>query len=87
MQQPKWKSSLVSWLIVFWSSKSCSSVNICPIFKNEMSKPKSEPYLSKTQEILKIKQKAFVLLLIKRRTFFGTPGRFHGIRVKDPVDM
>ena len=31
-------------------------------------------HLSETKEILKIEQKAFVLLLIKRRAFSGTPG-------------
>ena len=39
-----------------------------------MSESKFGFYLCKTKEILKIEQKAFVLLLIKRRTFFGTPG-------------
>ena len=67
----KRKSSLVSWLTAFWSSNSCSSVNICPIFNNEMSKFRFMSHQSETKEILKIEQKVFVLLLIKRRTFLG----------------
>ena len=62
---------MVSWLTAFRSSTCCNSINICSILKNEMSKSKFMSYLSETKEILKIEQKAFVLLLIKRRTFLG----------------
>ena len=41
--------------------------------KNKISRSKFGSPLSNTKYISEIKQKAFVLLLIKRRTFFGTP--------------
>ena len=44
-------------------------------------KPKIGYALFKTIEILKIKQKAFVLLLIKRPHFFETPGTCLGCDV------
>ena len=55
-------------------SDSSKSVDICPIFKNEMSKSMFMSHLTETKEIQNIEQKAFVLLLIKRRTFSGIPG-------------
>ena len=36
----------------------------------------SASYLSKTKNSSEIKQKAFVVLLIKRRVFSGTPGTY-----------
>ena len=44
------------------------------IEKNKIPKSKLGSRLPKTKGISEIEQKAFVLLLIKRRTLFGTPG-------------
>ena len=43
-------------------------------FNNLDLKCKLEYALSKIEKILKIKQKNFVLLLIKQQYFFGKPG-------------
>ena len=40
---------------------------------NNRSKSKLGPHVSKTQNISEIKQKVFVLLLIKHSTFLGAP--------------
>ena len=45
-------------------------------FKILVSKSKLGYAQSKIKEIIEIKQKTFVLLLIKRRYFFVTPGRY-----------
>ena len=55
--------------------------SISPLIFNELisillvSKSRLDCALFKIKEILEIRQKAFVLLLIKRRTFFGTAGK------------
>ena len=51
----------------------------------KISKSKLGSCLSKTKGISEIEQNAFVLLLIKRKTLFGTPGIcVQGITVKAP---
>ena len=50
-----------------------NSGNFHPNEKNKISKSKLGSPLSNTKDISEIKRKAFVLLLIKRRTFYGTP--------------
>ena len=60
------------------SFNSHNSVNVHPIEKNMVSKFKLGSRLFKAKSISEIEQKTFVLLLIKCRTFFGTPGRYIG---------
>ena len=63
------KDPLVSWLTALLSFNSHNSGNFHPNDKNEISESKSGSPLSNTRNISEIKQKAFVLLLIKRVTF------------------
>ena len=51
-----------------------------------ISKSKSGYALFKIEEILKIKQKKIVLLLIKRRYFFGTPSSLKNFRFHNEYD-
>ena len=53
----------------FLFCNSHNSDNFHSIEKNKISKSKLESCLSKTKSISEIEQEAFVLLLIKRRTF------------------
>ena len=55
--------------IVYLTQFSTDSNNL---LQSLVSKSKLRYAFSKTREILKIKQKTFVLFLIKRRHFFGT---------------
>ena len=64
-----------SGFMVEYSFVSHTSDNFHPNEKNKILKSKLESLLFNTRNILGIKQKAFVLSLIKCRTFFGTPGR------------
>ena len=66
------KDPLISWLSALLSSDSHNSANFHLNEKNKISKSKLGSFLSDTHNILEIKQKAFVLLLIKCRTYFGT---------------
>ena len=64
--------SLCEFLAETSSSSSASVVGMYRVFdQHKISKSKLGSPLSNTKYILEIKQKAFVLLLIKRRTFFG----------------
>ena len=69
----KSKDPLVSWLSAFLSFDSHNSGKFYSIEKNKISKSRSGFRLPKTKSISGIEQKAFVLLLIKRRTFSGHP--------------
>ena len=76
----KFKGPLVSWLSAFLSFNSHNSGNSHSIEKNKISQSKLGACLSRTKRISEIKQKAFVLLLIKGRTFTGTPGIFRELK-------
>ena len=68
MRKENLKGHLVSWLSALLSFNSHNSGNFHLNEKNEISKLGSP--LSNTRNICKIKQRAFVLLLIKHMTFF-----------------
>ena len=68
MRKENLKDPLVSWLSALLSFNSHNSGNFHLNEKNEISKLGSP--LSNTRNICKIKQRAFVLLLIKHMTFF-----------------
>ena len=77
MRKENLKDPLVSWLSALLSFNSHNSGNFHLNEKNEISKLGSP--LSNTTNISEIKQRAFVLLLIKHMTFFGTPGILNAI--------
>ena len=79
MRKENSKDSLVSWLSALLSFNSHNSGNFHRNEKNEISKSNLGSPLSNTRNISEIKQKAFVLLLIKHTTFFGTPGILNAI--------
>ena len=68
MRKENLKDPLVSWLSALLSFNSHNSGNFHLNEKNEISKLGSP--LSNTRNISEIKQRAFVLLLIKHMTFF-----------------
>ena len=72
-KEVKFKGTSGSWLSVLLSCKSHNSGNFHPDEKNKISKSKLGSPLSNTKDILEIKQKAFVLLLINHKTFLGHP--------------
>ena len=69
-KEVKFKDSLVSWLSARFSFNSHNSGNFHLNEINKISKSKLRSPLSNTKIISEIEQKTFVLLLIKRRTFF-----------------
>ena len=69
----KFRGPLISWLSALLSLNSHSSSNFHPNEKNKISKCKLGSPSSNTKQILEVKQEAFVLLFIKRRTFSGRP--------------
>ena len=77
MRKENLKDALVSWLSALLSFDSNNSGNFHLNEKNEISKLESP--LSNTRNISEIKQRAFVLLLIKNMTFHGTPSILNAI--------
>ena len=69
-KEVKFKELLVSCLRALLSFNSHNSDKFYLNEKNKILSSKLGSPLSSTKNILQIKQKAFVLLLIKRRTFF-----------------
>ena len=66
----------LSGLMIECSFVSRNSGNFYLNEENKISTPKLGSSLSNSVKISDIKQKEFVLLLMKRRTFSGTPGKF-----------
>ena len=66
----KMKEFTDSWLTAFWSSNSCNSVNICPIFKHEMSEYKFMLHLSETNKNIKKRTKDFCSIVDQMQDLF-----------------